>query len=198
MRDDITTAGQHDVERVAAIMGQGFSDDPVMTWVLSDTDDDGRVVALTSMFAFIAREVVIDFGATHLLGDGCAMWTPPDPPEWPPDRGERFLAEMGAVASDEALARLGHVEGTMEQHRPPEPHWYLGAVACTPASRGQGIGGALLDHGLLAIDEAGMPAYLESSNPRNRSLYERKGFEVTGVADLPGGPSLTMMWRRAR
>lgn len=42
------------------------------------------------------------------------------------------------------------------------------------------------------------PAYLESTNPRNVSLYERHGFAVTGSIDLPGGPSLSAMWRDPR
>jgi len=37
---------------------------------------------------------------------------------------------------------------------------------------------------------------LESSNPRNIRLYERHGFRVTRVLDLPGGaPTATAMWK---
>jgi ribosomal protein S18 acetylase RimI-like enzyme len=43
-----------------------------------------------------------------------------------------------------------------------------------------------------------MPAYLESSNPRNMSLYRRHGFEQVGELPLPDGPALYPMWRTPR
>ncbi len=60
----------------------------------------------------------------------------------------------------------------------------------------RGIGGRLLSFGVARVDAEGMPAYLESSNPRNIGLYERHGFRVTRVLDLPGGaPTATAMWK---
>jgi ribosomal protein S18 acetylase RimI-like enzyme len=51
---------------------------------------------------------------------------------------------------------------------------------------------------LRRIDEAGMPAYLEASNPANVALYERHGFKVRGSFTLPGdGPEVFTMWREA-
>jgi hypothetical protein len=43
-----------------------------------------------------------------------------------------------------------------------------------------------------------LPAYLESSNPRNISLYERHGFEIIGLIQAGGSPTLTPMLRRPR
>jgi ribosomal protein S18 acetylase RimI-like enzyme len=55
-----------------------------------------------------------------------------------------------------------------------------------------------LAENLRRIDEAGMPAYLEASNPTNVALYERQGFEVRGSFKLPGdGPEVFRMWRDA-
>ena len=49
---------------------------------------------------------------------------------------------------------------------------------------------------LAAIDAAGMPAYLESTNPANVDRYRRVGFEPVGEFALPlDGPSVTTMWR---
>ncbi|WP_194373262.1 GNAT family N-acetyltransferase, partial [Streptomyces alkaliphilus] len=42
--------------------------------------------------------------------------------------------------------------------------------------RGQGVGGALLAHGLERADREGLPSYLVSSNEHNRRLYRRHGF----------------------
>ena len=56
-----------------------------------------------------------------------------------------------------------------------------------------------MKHGTRLADEAGMPAYLESSNSLNLPLYQRHGFEVQaeeGVAE--GGPRAWFMWRESR
>jgi len=45
------------------------------------------------------------------------------------------------------------------------------------------------------VDADRLPAYLESTNPRNRTLYERHGFEVVEELSVPGGPVLMAMWR---
>ena len=47
-------------------------------------------------------------------------------------------------------------------------------------------------------DAAGLPAYLESSNPRNISLYERHGFEIMGRIQVGDGPLVTPMLRPPR
>jgi hypothetical protein len=52
---------------------------------------------------------------------------------------------------------------------------------------------------LEEIDAASLPAYLESSTPRSRAMYERHGFAVTGELNYPmGGPPLWLMWRDSR
>jgi hypothetical protein len=62
------------------------------------------------------------------------------------------------------------------------------------ATPGRGVGSALLEHRLAGITG---PAYLESSNQRNVSLYGRFGFEVIQGIPLPdGGPTLWTMLRR--
>ena len=46
--------------------------------------------------------------------------------------------------------------------------------------------------------QEGALAYLESSNPRNISLYERHGFEVMGEIQVGAGPLMTPMLRQPR
>lgn len=84
------------------------------------------------------------------------------------------------------------------QHHPDEPVWYLPLIAVDPTHQGKGIGSALVKAALKRIDEEGLPAYLESSNPRNISLYERHGFAVTGETQVGSSPVVTPMYRAAR
>ena len=48
------------------------------------------------------------------------------------------------------------------------------------------------------VDADGLHCYLESSNPRNISLYERHGFEIMGRIEIGAGPPVTPMLSRPR
>ena len=50
----------------------------------------------------------------------------------------------------------------------------------------------------LYCDDDGLIAYLESSNPRNLSLYERHGFEIIGKIQAGTSPTLYPMIREAQ
>jgi hypothetical protein len=43
-----------------------------------------------------------------------------------------------------------------------------------------------------------VPAYLESSNPRNLSFYRRHGFEPLGAIQVGSSPTLVPMLRQPR
>ena len=82
------------------------------------------------------------------------------------------------------------------RHPRKPPHWYLAFMGVAPEWQGRGHGTALMQPALEILDAAGTPAYLESSTPRSRALYQRNGFEVTGEFNLPSaGPPLWQMWR---
>jgi ribosomal protein S18 acetylase RimI-like enzyme len=55
-----------------------------------------------------------------------------------------------------------------------------------------------MKHALDRCDEQHLPAYLESSNPANISLYERHGFEVTARIQTETSPPMHPMYRAAR
>jgi ribosomal protein S18 acetylase RimI-like enzyme len=83
------------------------------------------------------------------------------------------------------------------KHRLHEAHWYLPLIAADPHWTGQGLGALLMKHALRRCDEEGIAAYLESSNPRNISFYERHGFEIIGEIQHGSSPTMTPMLRRA-
>jgi ribosomal protein S18 acetylase RimI-like enzyme len=92
---------------------------------------------------------------------------------------------------------LSRVFEAMESYHPKEPHWYLPLIGVDPAAQGQGLGSALMRHALERIDADRLPAYLESSNPRNIPLYQRHGFEILGTIQVGSSPNLVPMLRPA-
>ncbi|MHB8463228.1 MAG: GNAT family N-acetyltransferase [Acidimicrobiales bacterium] len=191
----VRTATSDDGDEVGRILADGFHDDPVMSWVFQG-DDEVRAAKLEACFGYISVESTIPLGATFVVDGGCACWTPsPGTDEWSREKSGRFMETLRRVCDDADFERLGIMGAAMMDAHPSEPHWYLGSIAAVRTRQGTGIGTALLRHSLALVDAAGAPAYLESSNPRNVSLYERHGFEVTGRIDLAGGPPLIPMWR---
>ncbi len=138
----------------------------------------------------------LDHGTAWVAGDfaGAALWLPP---------GETSdLESLGKLMGERVPRdRAEHVGPAMEQmgeFHPHEPHWYLAMIGVDPHYRGQGLGAALMETALERVDRDHLPAYLESSNPQNISLYQRHGFEIIGEIKVGPVPVLTPMIRRAR
>ncbi|WP_207750223.1 hypothetical protein, partial [Clostridioides difficile] len=56
--------------------------------------------------------------------------------------------------------------------------------------------GAVVRPGGEAAERAGVPAFLETSAPRNLPFYERPGFTVTADVEVPEGPRTWCMTRK--
>lgn len=127
-------------------------------------------------------------------GQAAALWLPPGVEQ----DGEAMMALLPDMVPADRLEDMAGVFEGMESYHPNERHWYLPIIGADPAYLGQGLGGALMKHACSLIDEDRLPAYLESSNPRNISLYERHGFEVMGEIRSGAAPLVTPMYRAAR
>ena len=187
-----------DIAPLATMLARAFYDDPPFVWVLPDPGT--RLARLERIFAIMLRGEIPGRDAVEVawIGDriaGGAIWLPPG--SWPPGIREqlvglpRYLRALGrrfTAGSDltQALARV----------HPSEPHWYLSTIGVDPDFQGRGIGGPLLRSRLRRCDQAGQPAYLESSKPGNVPLYRHFSFRPTGNPVLPeGAPVVTAMWR---
>jgi len=135
-------------------------------------------------------------GTAYVSADfrGAALWLPPG--AHPND--DALEAAIRGTASPQ---RLDDVLGTFEkmaQWHPEEPHWYLPMIGVEPTAQGRGLGAELMRHAVARCDGEGVLAYLESSNPRNISLYLRFGFAVVGEIQVGAAPVLTPMVREPR
>jgi ribosomal protein S18 acetylase RimI-like enzyme len=88
------------------------------------------------------------------------------------------------------------IMGLMEKLHYKEPHLYVLVLGVHPEQKGRGFGRQLLAPSLEIADRAGVPAYLETTNPVNLGLYQRFGFEVVEeVRPWDGAPPLWTMLR---
>jgi ribosomal protein S18 acetylase RimI-like enzyme len=93
---------------------------------------------------------------------------------------------------------LAGVFEQMSSFHPHEPHWYLPLIGVDPARQGQQLGDKLMVHALARCDADRLSAYLESSNPRNLSFYQRHGFEILGKIQVGSSPTIMPMLRKPR
>jgi ribosomal protein S18 acetylase RimI-like enzyme len=100
--------------------------------------------------------------------------------------------------AEEKLPAVFSLLEQMGTFHPTEPHWYLPMIGVGPGYQGRGIGSALLPKAIARCDREYLPAYLESTNPRNLSLYERFGFSPIGRIQTRSSPSIIPMLRRPR
>ena len=131
--------------------------------------------------------VCADFG-------GAALWLPPGISP----RAEALERLFRETVKPERLDDVRAGFEKMEEWRPNEPHWYLPFIGVDPNAQNKGIGHALMTYAVSRCDREGLLAYLESTNPRNISLYERHGFEVMGEIRVGEVPVITPMLRRPR
>lgn len=187
-----STASPSDRQRVLATVVMGFSSDPLTRWFWPDASTYLRSGEAYDAFGGGS----IDSGTTFVTSnfEGAALWMSPGV-ESDEDRMGKFLEE---TIAPELLDEVMAVFEKMDSFHPHEACWYLPLIAVDPAHQGKGFGAALMKAALERVDEDGLPAYLESSNQRNVSLYLRHGFEVMDEIQIGSSPVVTPMLRPAR
>jgi GNAT superfamily N-acetyltransferase len=185
-----------DVPRLADALARAFHDDPGWSHLLSDPSD--RTERLRLFFETELRGIAVPLGLVWTTDEvvGGALWAPPESWRVPVTATLREIPPMVRVFGRRlplALRARLRMEG---RHPGTPPHWYLAVMGVAPEWQGRGLGTALMRPALEVLDRDGVPAYLESSSPRSRALYQRNGFDVTGEFNLPSdGPPLWQMWR---
>lgn len=190
--EGIRPATRRDWRQLGDITGEAFAEDPVNLWIFRKAD------ILPPVFGILAQDIYLKHGICHLAGDGAAtMWCHSDRL-----RGfstwalVRFAALQVMSGNAGALRRGLGAADIMEANHPKDPHLYLFTIGTRKAARGKGLGKAILRPMLDAADRAGLPCYLENSNPANTGFYMHHGFERMKLFEVgDGGPPMEAMWR---
>ena len=190
---EIRSATPGEMSHAVAAIVAAFLTDPLARFAWPSPHDHLRGMALA------AREFAggsFEHGTAYVSADFCgtALWLPPGVHP----NGEALERVLRDTAKPEHLDDLLGTFEQMEQSHPEEPHWYLAMIGVEPNAQRRGLGTDLMRHAVARCDQDGALAYLESSNPRNISLYLRHGFEVTGEIQVGAAPLVTPMVRQPR
>ena len=185
-----TTEEQSEAESVILL---AFMADPMARWSLGRAE---RYLAVMPQLVRAFGGRAFAAGTAHVVEGfgGAALWLPPGV--------EADVERLGAIMEEHAepsvLPDAMRVFEEMDRFHPKGPLWYLPLIGVDPLAQNQGHGSALLTYALARSDEDGLPAYLESSNHRNITLYQRHGFEILGTIQIGSSPRLVPMLRQPR
>lgn len=189
----IRTMTAEDEAAAVATIALAFAADPMARWTWPEPRQ--FLDAMPTMVSAFAGGAFAHGGAFCTPAYvGAALWLPPGVH---PDE-QRMSALMDSTAAPSARPDLPALFEQMAAYHPDEPHWYLPLIGVDPACQGKGHGEALMSHATERFDRERLPAYLESSNPRNIPLYRRHGFEVLGTIQSGSSPPVVPMLRRPR
>ena len=180
-------------DRAIATLTTAFANDAVTRWVLRDAH---LYLTYWPLLIRAFAGAAFEGGTADSIDDhgGVALWLAPGVASDDEAMGALAVEAIPAPEQDEVFAFMGQ----MAEFHPQEPHWYLPLIGVDTMKQGRGFGSALLVHALERCDRDHLPAYLEASSSRNKALYERHGFEVTGVIQAGSSPPMWPMLRPAR
>src|ERR1700750_2640647 len=177
-----------DAPGLARLFAPAFTTDPLFDWIARPGTQ--RAAALEQFFLWLMRIRAIPFGEVWMSPDASASaaWLPPGAAATPGGLVEqlRLMPLFVRLCGFPRLMRGSAMADAMEKNHPHEPHFYLSFVAVAPRLQGLGLGGAILEATVKLADAAGVPAYLENSNPKNTRLYQRIGFAARQNIAPPG------------
>jgi GNAT superfamily N-acetyltransferase len=179
-----------DRQRGIASLTLAFSSDPVMRWAWPDPE---RYLTYWPRFAEGFGGQAFDDGTAYGLQDcrAVALWMRPGVG---PDE-ETVMGVMSESLDDQILKDVNGLFEQMAELHPIADVWYLPLIGVDLVAQGRGLGSALLRQAAATCDNDGLPAYLEATNPRNRDLYARHGFNVVDVIQAGTSPPLWAMLR---
>ena len=189
----VTVTEVSDAERAVSTIVLAFSADPAARWSYPDAHEYlTHFPSIVRAFGGKAFAHRTSYQVSEVAG--VALWLGPGTS---PDEEALEATLRASVAAERQAAVFGVFED-MARYHPREPHWYLPLIGVDPAHQRKGHGAALLQHALQQCDRDHVPAYLESTNPANISLYERHGFSVIATIQRGGSPPIFPMLRPAR
>lgn len=196
---EIRRAREDEIPAIGHLISYSFQNLPQNAYLVPPAGD--RIPVMADFFT-LYTEHAFRYGRIEVIdnpaGDGlvaAAVWFDNTAEAPAPERYDERLRDL----TGSYLDRFVFLDELFEKHHPEDPHWHLAFLAVHPEHQDHGLGSHLMDHTHRELDEAGVAAYLEATNPDNVRLYRRKGYADMDPFEmfLPDGTPFFRMWRAA-
>lgn len=189
----VKTAGTSGRRQIVDVITLAFATDPIARWAYPNSQ---QYLEYFPNFIRLFGGRAFDTETAYYINSfsAAALWLPPGVH---PDEAALVALFQNTVSPDLQDDLFAFFE-QMGKFHPSEPHWYLPLIGVDPMRQNKGCGSMLMRQALAACDRDRLPAYLESSNPRNITLYVRHGFEIVGTIQAGSSPPMFAMRRAAR
>ena len=193
---DVHRVGTDELDAAADTIALAFHSDPVWQVALGGTGDaEAQLRRYWRFYVEGARRYDTAFASL----DACtvSIWIPPGGTELSEEQEVEMRLLVEQMLTPRLVAALFELWDRFDDNHPRhEPHAYLSLLATRPDLAGHGYGQAHLAADLARWDAAGIPTYLESSNPRNNHRYQRQGYVPVGQFETVLDRAIvTTMWR---
>ena len=184
-----------EVDAAAETIAQAFRGDPVWQVALaaeSASDDDLRGFWRCYVEGALRHETAYAGADARTV----SVWIPPGEDEMTEEQEHEALLQVERMLPADLAAAMTQLWDRFAEARPDQPHGYLSLLATHPDHAGHGYGMAHLAADLSRWDAAGIPTYLESTNPANNRRYQAQGYTaVGGFQAVLDDAVVTTMWR---
>lgn len=192
--------GVASTSRAIATLTEAFFRDPLTEFLLANVGTRARWLTLCMELLLGLSEKC---GQVHTVDDdrGVLGVFPPGRYPYSLATGSALFARMvlrGLSPRFPVSAGVNFLKLTYQcdQRHIKEPHWYVLVIGVHPQRQGRGLSRQLFAPVLTQADHAGLPCYLENSNPKNLAVYSRFGFKVLDeIRPMERGPPLFLMRR---
>jgi GNAT superfamily N-acetyltransferase len=184
----VTRATAASRDRVVDSVVSAFATDPAFQFFFPDPT---TFVDRATTFAGHLFDRRVGRGTIWIIdgGSSVAMWD--EPADAADEQREDGLT---LELPTDCLARLDAYHAALQSALPSGKFWYLGVLATHPDRRSRGWGRAVIVPALELAVEAGVPAYLETTNPNNIDFYQRAGWKTATSLRVDSLDIWVMRW----
>ena len=169
-QSEVLEAKSGDKKKVLSTACLAFSADPFMRWIMPE--GQSYLDKYRELIEIYCCEKSLQHSTTFVVESflGTAIWLPPGVFGDEQKISDWILENV----LPEKLETFEEVLDQMEKYHPKDNRsWYLAVLAVDPAFQRRGLGSIMVKHVNRILDEKGFQGFLETSNPKNISLYQR-------------------------